>query len=145
MCFLFKKARVEPEKLLPTSSMKISGTDLRALMLAQFPDAKVYISDKEYLLCSYNDIALFLAVDQTNILDYIPDEYDCDDYSYRLMGQFSIPSWSALAFGIVWTDIHALNCFITEDREFYFIEPQGDAIQSDLEAWQGNSIRFIIM
>lgn len=52
----------------------------------------------------------------------------CDDFSYRLMGQFSIRGWSDLCFGIVWTYYHALNCVVAENGEVYFIEPQSDEL-----------------
>lgn len=69
----------------------------------------------------------------------------CDDFSYRLMGQLSIPEWSGIAFGIVWTNLHALNCFIDDKGKFWFIEPQSDKLQDKLEAWQGTEILFILM
>ena len=69
----------------------------------------------------------------------------CDDFSYRLMGQFSIPGWSDLAFGIVWTSkpyAHALNCMIDEEERFWFVEPQTDEL---IETIEGVEARFIIM
>lgn len=69
----------------------------------------------------------------------------CDDFSYRLMGEFSVPGWSDLAFGIVWTNLHALNCFIDESGNFWFVEPQTDTLQSALLPWQGSKIRLIVM
>jgi len=61
------------------------------------------------------------------------------------MGQFSVPGWSDLAFGIVWTDIHALNIMVGTDKQIYFLEPQLDKILLELEPWMGTSIRFITM
>jgi hypothetical protein len=105
----------------------------------------IYISDNEYWLCSKEDIAQFLMQDWTNKKDYVKEEYDCDDFSYRLTGQFSVKDWSGIALGIVWTDLHALNCLIDNTGKFYFIEPQSDKLQENLEAWQGNEILFILM
>ena len=51
----------------------------------------------------------------------------------------------ALAFGILWTNLHAMNCFVAEDRKLYLLEPQTDTIQTKLEPWQGASVRFIMM
>jgi hypothetical protein len=105
----------------------------------------IYISDNRYFLCSKNDVDKFLAQDITNKHKYVAEEFDCDDFSYRLMGQFSIRDWSGIALGIVWTDLHALNCLIDDTGKFYFIEPQSDQLQEELEAWQGNEILFILM
>jgi len=109
------------------------------------PDAQIFLSDKSYLLCSEEDVARFLAQDKTNKLEYEPDALDCDDFSYHLLGQFSVPGWSDLAFGIVWTDKHALNCMVMEDGTFWLVEPQADTLQSGLLAWQGSKYRLIVM
>jgi len=114
-------------------------------LLAVAPEAAIFRSDKEYKLCCAADIQAFLKQDATNKTKFIREIMDCDDFSYRLMGQFSIPGWSALAFGIVWTEKHALNCFINESRELLFIEPQTDAVFSTLEPWMGTWIRLIVM
>ena len=140
MCF-FKKKVVEPETIKPTSNVLISYIEVRSIIRNVFPEANIYISDMTSLLCSPNDIALFLAQDSTNKYDYEPDVYDCDDFAYRLMGQFSIPYWSHLAFGIIWTSDHALNCFIDEDKKLRFVEPQTDEIFDEVDG----EIRFIII
>jgi len=127
MCIFREK--VEPERILPTSTERIEHEELLSLLQTHLPEAGIYLSDREYLLCKYDDMALFLAQDETNKMGYIPEERDCDDFSYRLMGQFSIPGWSDLCFGIVWTDYHALNCMIDEDKKIWFIEPQTDEIK----------------
>ena len=92
---------------------------------------------------AYNDIALFLAQDETNKMGYVDNERDCDDFSYRLMGQFSIPGWSHVCLGIVWTGTHALNCFVDEDSRLMFIEPQSDEIMESLP--YGDSAWIIVI
>ena len=57
----------------------------------------------------------------------------------------SIPGWSDLAFGIIWTDKHALNCFVDENKKFWLVEPQNDKIMEDFEPWMGSQPRFVIM
>ena len=140
MCFL-RKPKVEPETIKPTSTEKATYTEVYEIIRDKFPEGDVYLSDKKYLLCAYDDIALFLAQDQTNKMGYVAEDLDCDDFSYRLMGQFSIPDWSALAFGIVWTSNHAQNCMIDQNKKFWFIEPQTDEISTD----GVSDMRFIIM
>lgn len=140
MCFGRKK--VEPEKIQPTSTVRISYEDLFSLIKRKYPDSFLYLSDKEYLLCDYDDIALFLAQDESNKETYVENEYDCDDFSYRLMGQFSIPGWSSLCFGIVWTMTHSMNCFIDVTGKFWFIEPQTDELMKTTDT--GN-VRLIVI
>ena len=144
MC-IFKKHIVEPETILPVSTKRISITELYSIIQSKFNGARIYLSDNEYLLCNPNDIALFLAQDETNKMGFVTEERDCDDFSYRLLGQFSIPDWSQLCFGIVWTDKHALNCFIDEDKNIWFVEPQTDSIRAGLETWQGSLVGLIVI
>jgi len=144
MCFLVK--RELPAKIRPTSTRVISAQGLLFLLRKRFPDeGKLYLSDHNYTMCNKADIELFLKQDATNQWQYQPEIFDCDDFSYRLMGQFSVPDWSDLTFGIVWTEAHALNCIVTEDDKFYFVEPQSDEILTELVDWMGSTVRFIMM
>jgi hypothetical protein len=130
----------------PLTRVKADSNSIFDILVKVNPPAThIYINDYEYRLCSKEDIAQFLRQDWTNKKDYVKEEYDCDDFSYRLMGQFSVKDWSGIALGIVWTDLHALNCLIDNNGKFYFIEPQSDKLQENLEAWQGNEILFILM
>jgi hypothetical protein len=130
----------------PLTGVKADSNHIFDILVKVNPPAThIYISDDEYGLCSKEDVAQFLRQDRTNKKDYVKEEYDCDGFSYRLMGQFSVKDWSGIALGIVWTDLHALNCLIDNTGKFYFIEPQSDKLQENLEAWQGNEILFILM
>jgi len=136
----------KPEPILPTSTERIEYGDLYALLRAEAPLAELFLSDRSYLLCNKADITRFLVQDKTNKYEYTKEKFDCDDFSYRLLGQFSIPGWADLAFGLVWTDRHAMNCMVTEDGTFYLIEPQTDTLQhGGLLPSQGDHIRLIIM
>ncbi len=147
MCLskLFANPSIKPS-IKPSVREKVDGNYIFGILNAVIPSAThIYISDSEYWLCSEKDIETFLAQDDTNKMGYISEERDCDDFSYRLMGQLSIPDWSGIAFGIVWTDKHALCCFISETGDFFFIEPQTNKLQKTLEPWQGSEILFILM
>ncbi len=142
---LFSK-KPKPVEFLPTSTKQVDGSVIQQIIREKFPEGELYLSDAtKYLLCSYDDIALFLAQDKTNRLDYVKEKFDCDDFALRLVGQFSIPEWSELAIGLMWTEKHALTCFITDDEKLLFIEPQSDEIQDELADWQGKTNRFIIL
>jgi len=146
---IFKTADIST--IQPTSSIKVDNNYVYTIISTKFTNkyafdkAHVYLSDSAYYLCSKADIETFLAQDATNKQNFVAETFDCDDFSYRLMGQLSIPSWSAIAFGIVWTNTHALNCFIDDTGKFYFVEPQSGKLQEDLESWQGNEVLFILM
>lgn len=142
---LARKTKPKPKLALPTSTERIDYGDLYALLRSKAPKAELFLSDNSYLLCRKSDIVSFLVRDKTNRQEYVAEKYDCDDFAYRLMGQITVPGWSDLAFGLVWTDRHALNGYVGEDSELYFVEPQADVIQSDLLSWQGDHIRLIMM
>ena len=146
MCWLSKMFTIKPPTIKPMMRKQVDFNYVYNILNTLTPSAThIYLSDNQYWLCSDADIDNFLSIDVTNKEQYIAEEFDCDDFSYRLMGQLSIPEWSGIAFGIVWTNLHALCCFIDEAGKFWFIEPQTDELQDKLEPWQGTEILFILM
>lgn len=132
--------------LPPAVRGEISYADLYSLLIGKFPSAAIFISDNTQYLCDIDDINAFLTQDETNRIEYTGEAgFDCDDFAYRLQGQFSIPGWSGIAIGIIWTEKHALNVFIDANQELWYIEPQSDSVQSKLEEWQGSQVRIIII
>ena len=130
----------------PSVRKERSGDEIYQIIRKACPTADhIYISDSTYWLCSQADITQFLALDLTNKEPYVKQEFDCDDFSYRLMGQLSTPEWAGIAFGIIWTNLHAMNCFIDDTGKFWFVEPQTDALKDTLDAWQGNEELFVMM
>ncbi len=130
---------------LPVSNKKISLQVLNALLEAKFPDAILYLSDNEYILCHYDDVAWFLAQSQIDKIEFQTEIMDCDDFASALWGEFNKPPWSALAIGLVWTEVHALNIVITEDMKVLFLEPQTDELNEKLASWQGLTPRLIMV
>lgn len=91
----------------------------------------LFLVDGKYKIPSLKNIKAFLTEDKTDLFTYIPEWLDCDDFSFRLMGNFSIPGWSDIAFGIATSKVHAYNCLIAEDKgemKVYLVEPQTDKI-----------------
>lgn len=140
---------IELEKPFPPPPViraEISYAELESLLSEKAPEAQLYISDLTQYLCDIEDINAFLAQDETNRMKYTGElGFDCDDFAYRLQGQFSTPEWSKIAVGIIWTNKHALNVCIDANKDLWWIEPQSDSVQSSLEAWQGNQIRIIMI
>ncbi len=142
ICSWFKKKKevgLEP----PVSTNEIGMVDLRSILQWMAPNADLFLSDRTYRLCHTENIERFLVQDATDREDYQAERYDFDDFAYRLMGQFSVPDWSDLTIGIVWTNVHALNCVVDEDRQFWFVEPQTDELVKVLEGV--DTIRMIMM
>lgn len=109
---------------------------------------KFFISDKRYYLPSVEDVQTFLALDDTDKEKYVTQFFDCDDFSFRLMGQIHVKPWASLAFGIAWSRVHAFNVFIGKDEQFYVVEPQNDKImlyETVKDTKEYGDLRLVIM
>lgn len=120
---------------------EITAGNLVHLLTKEFgSDAVIYLVDYDYHLIDYAEMERFLAEDKTNLSKYVAEYHDCDDFSFRLMGQVSIPGWSDIAFGIVFVMTpqggHAVNCFVSTAKEVYLIEPQTDKMFSTPSNWK---------
>lgn len=109
-------------------------------------DCLLFLVDWKYKIPTLESIKKFLKEDKTDLYKYIPEWYDCDDFSFRLMGQFSIPGWSDIAFGIATSTSHAYNIVVAnnEGLKVYLIEPQSDKITLAKEA-EGQEYKTIFV
>lgn len=127
MCFFKKSAMPKPNGLVD-----ITSEDIAPILKTSCPNANIYLSDSYYSTVSIGELRRFLADDKTNEYRYVSEFYDCDDFSFRLMGQIHSVEWGALPFGIMWTQIpggnHAVNCFIDCDKKLWIVEPQNDSV-----------------
>ena len=117
----------------------IDYNEVSTILKAEFPQARLYLSDSNYKTTTIGELQNYLRFDLTDKHKYISEYYDCDDFSYSLMGGLSNPSWGCLPFGILWTSTptgnHAVNCFIDKDRKVWIIEPQTDGIFELPDDW----------
>lgn len=126
---------LQPSKIKPP---KTSGhMSMKTLKNLLAPHAEnIFLSDTSYKLVIKQSMQDFLAQDKTNLYKWITTYFDCDEYSYRLMGQSSTPEWGGIAFGIAWSKSHAFNIFVDSKKQAYLIEPQTDRIMK-IEHAQG--------
>ena len=125
----------------------IDYSELYSILTAEFPSAALHLADRDYRTTSKTELERFVKHDLTDIRQYITEYYDCDDFSYALMGAISNPEWGALPFAIVWTEMyktadkkiltgrHAVNCFVDKKRQVWIIEPQSDWIGPCPDNW----------
>lgn len=122
----YLQKRFNPLKVSSISSKELNN-------IFKFEDvANIHISDKQYNLCKPEDIHKFLGFNIFKFRQYVPEKYDCDNYSFSLMGLFT-NLMSGYAIGIVWAKTgkntaHALNFFLDDKRTIWFIEPQTNAM-----------------
>ena len=114
-------------KRKPKLSGKISIIELSKLLRNNFPNTKIILSDNNYDLCSLEEAKYFLGKDITNFEKYEKESYDCDDFSRVLW--FYWKDWQeTLAMGIAWSNVHAFNILIDDQKRIWIIEPQDDKI-----------------
>ena len=116
-------------------------SEVLSILRSEFGDeTAIFLSDTKYKTITKNDLGKILKIDDTDKQRYIPTFYDCDDFSFRLMGQLSIGDEASLPFGIIWVKTpkggHALNIFIDDKREVWLVEPQEDLIFKMPENWK---------
>ena len=111
---------------------------------------EIYLSDKEYKTTSIYELKKFLQSDLTDTYVYKKIFFDCDDFSYRLMGELSVPGWASLPFGIFWCELpdgsgHALNIFIDHNRKVWIVEPQNDEVTAASEYFNHEYKAWLVM
>jgi len=111
----------------------------------------IMVVDRYKWATSLDNIKDFLEYDDTDELDYRSEKFDCDNFAFRLLGQFNVHEWSKIPIGIVFVQLpdggyHAMNICIDEDLVVYIIEPQSDKIRkaSDMLK-EGYKAYFVLM
>lgn len=126
----------------PKNLVSIDNTTINNILNKVAPVATKILSDSIYSTTSIDELRRFIRDDKTNEYRYISEYYDCDDYSFRLMGMIHSIEWGALPFGIILVNKrdwikdptgkklfpHAMNCFIDSKQDFWLIEPQNDQV-----------------
>jgi len=85
----------------PIFTETIKYSDLRTAIYRDLNPDKIYMSDSIYDICNVNELKILLNADKTNYQHYIEEDFDCDDFSYMLMGHIT-ESAPTIAFGIIW-------------------------------------------
>jgi len=124
----------------PEGLVNIDFSEVYTKLQSEFPDANILLSDNRFKTTTKAEIMRFLKGDNTDSYDYISEYFDCDDFSFSLMGKVSNQDWGCLAFGIMWTSTgsgnHAVNCFIDSAGEVWIIEPQNDKMFKLPNGWK---------
>ncbi len=123
----------------------ISAAEIITALSQKFLTAMIDPSDMVEAACDMEDINTFLEQDQTNRQRYITEKFDCDNFAFRLKGQFSVPGWATLSIGLVRTELHMLCGFLDNNLDWWFIEPQTDGLSGKLATWQGSRVSYIII
>jgi len=123
----------------PIGLVDIDASEILTILKAEFPNAAIHFADNDYKTTTKTEMKRFLKDDLVDKNIYISEFYDCDDFSFALMGEVSCQEWGKLPFGILWTEVpggaHAVNVFIDSSRKVWIIEPQNDKIFQCPDNW----------
>jgi len=103
---------------------------------------EVHVPDKHMDLPTDSDMKRWLAYDKTDKIPYETEVWDCDDSArncWNNIRNMALKEGKNIAFGIVWTQAHALNIYVNNNRQVIFIEPQ-----TDKQTSVHSAIRFVI-
>jgi len=119
----------------------ISVSEVYTILKAEFPNCQIYLSDSKYKTTSVIELRRFLSHDMVDKEQYVSQYFDCDDFSFSLLGNITNSEWGSLPFGLLWTEIeggvaHAVNIFIDDNRIVHVIEPQDDSVFSVPGNWK---------
>lgn len=134
-----------PPKPELVTTGQISGNTAYSILQKQFPNAHIFISDGTFTTCPVSEVSKMCQWSKVKDREYLAETFDCDDFAYSLQGAFSVLPWSALPVGIVWTDRHAMNIFISDKQAVWFVEPQTYEIKQTLDAEAGEEVQLIVM
>ena len=99
----------------------ISNTELRALLSPYCDD--VQLSDRVYGLTSVEEAKEYSETTKVAIRKWISEKYDCDEFSFALMGYWNLDLFQ-FSFGIAWSNFHAFNIFVDNNKNIFVVEPQ---------------------
>jgi len=118
----------------PVPGQRITDSEIYNIFKGK--TSNIWTSDASYDTARKKDIEKFLSLNYFRFRQYVPEKYDCDNYSFALMGMFTY-LMSGYAVGIAWVETgngaHALNFFIDENKEFWYIEPQNNNIFQEVD------------
>lgn len=135
MCIKFP-VKVSVEKKFPEPAGLMALNAYREVCYAasnfRGDHTRVYLPDTMMKTYRKEDIVKFLGADETDKIVYSLEDMDCDDFARILFGK---------GLGLLWTDNHAINFFITPEKVLYYVEPQNDMVSVNLE---GLDIRLFV-
>ena len=129
----------------PINTQEMDNVELTSLLVSEFLITNIDMSDMKYKTAPFTEYERFLIYDDTDKILYIPEFFDCDDFSVRLHGNITIPYWSALVFGELWVKLsptkgHAVNFFVDNQHRVWIVEPQNDKIFIMPDDWEAYRI-----
>lgn len=90
---------------------------------------RIYVSDPHFDPITPRAMSGFLAYDYTNNGEWKKDIWDCDNFALQFVAaaqRYFAQQGINAAIGIIWTDVHAFNFYLSPAMKVGYIEPQSD-------------------
>jgi len=103
---------------------------------------RVEVPDKHMDLPTDSDMKRWLAYDKTDKKPYENEVWDCDDFArncWNNIRNMALKEGKNIAFALTWSQGHALNLYVNNNRQVIFIEPQ-----TDRQTSVHSALRFVI-
>jgi len=113
----------------PNNTIKADYIQLYSKLQSEFPEANLNLWDYKYKLAPFSEYVRFIEWDLTDLVEYIKDYHDCDDFALALAGALnSVPKWSSLTFGLLILNEppHLMCIFVDDEYKVWIVEPQSD-------------------
>ena len=103
---------------------KLTNRELEEILMSyNISYSNIYVSDRNFSLTSVEEAKRFNEETKVQYtLAYIGN-YDCDEFAAALYGYWNHDR-KQFAFGLAWSNTHAFNVMIDENRILWVIEPQ---------------------
>jgi hypothetical protein len=114
------------------------NTSLYSIIKSHFgcPDDVIHLSDDHYDRISNEEMNAFLEQDDTNLISFVPEIFDCDDFALHLLltarMHFGTQNKN-VAIGILWVDQHAVNFYVNMSCNITVFDPQTE----EEYCWEG--------
>lgn len=117
-------------------------------ILSDLKPLKIEVQDNEYRLYSKNEVKTIFYISRVYFNFYLKELYDCDDFTLDFM-QYALNKMPGVPLGMAHVSYvdkkiarikHALNVFIDDKQDIYFIDPQSGEITRPRKDWKVNFI-----
>lgn len=113
----------------------VSGSHVRDVLCAQYPDAHIRIADAEYSTVSLDEFNTWLKNDCVSEKTYYAQHFDCDNFSreircnmFRVNREYKTEFTMAYTEGMSPGGYHAFCIFLDSDDNVLIVEPQTDEV-----------------
>jgi len=113
---------IKEEKFVgPEVLGKITFGELHTLLSPHTKE--IYISDRNFNLTSQRRAKDFSITTKVATKKWLNEQHDCDEFSFALMGYWN-KGLEQFAFGIAWSNAHAFNIMVDNNKQIWIVEPQ---------------------